>query len=343
MINPGFLRAAGAVFFLVCVLSGSVAAKAATPGHCSVDSYPPTKKPCPAGKAPCINPVPGATLSTDSDFQVTFSGIICFAGGEEANPGSPNLSPRQAMMIHGNFFTKRHTPKLGVYRAYKHDLQTASGRSVHCDQTYCWTSIRGLSVRIVGNDDKPPADNPVYEDKSFCELVPRLRDLLPNQAQKYELCGDSQVGLPKSPVDACFDLQGGTLIAYPFKSFQQGTFVFPDGYEIGPLQFADAVVWHGRTEGVARLQIKSRATSNQWRTVGTTDGRMPLLVAVANLGHAHHTTTHFTLNEKLYDGLHSHLPKIVVDQVSPCNPDETYCYSSPIPLIDIAGCSNTRP
>ncbi len=338
MIKRSFLRAA--VLCLVSAWSVALPASAqpSLPRACARDSYPPVAKPC-HQRRPCINEVPPTNLLTANDFQVTFTGIICFAGGSEGSSKS-----RQAMMIHGNFFTKRHTPKLGVYGADEDSLRRASGRSVECDNTYCWTSIRGLRLRIVDDDHNPPNGDAVDEDPSFCDLVPRLKSLLPPQtAQKYALCGDDQAGLPKSPVDACFDLDGGSLIAYPFKSFRQGRFVFSDGHQIRPLQFADVVAWYGHTNSAARLQIKSMATGNEWRTVKTAPSDKPLLVAVANLGHAHHTTTHFVLNEKLYGGLKQHLPAIVVDQVPPCDPDKTYCYTSLVSLVDVAGCSNTRP
>jgi hypothetical protein len=347
MTGVNRLSSAGIVLFLVCALSGAtqVYAQSATPRKCKPNSYPPVTQQCTGGT--CIHDVPPTNVMTATDFQVTFTGIICIGGGSEADPPSPT---RQAMMIHGNFFTKRHTPMLGVYGADKASLRKASGRSVKCDHTYCWTPIRGLRLRIVGDDDKPPVGGAVDEDPSFCDLVPRLASLLPKQASgssgyppmKYELCGDNEA-LPKQPVDGCFDIEGGTLMAYPFKSFQQGLFVFADGHQVGPLQFADVVAWHGQTIGTARLQIKSAATGSAWQTVKTKVDHVPLLIAAANLGHAHHTTTHFALNEKLYDHLKGHLPQILADGVPPCDPDRIYCYSSLTSLIDVVGCSNTRP
>jgi hypothetical protein len=246
------------------------------------------------------------------------------------------------MMIHGNFFTKRHTPMLGVHGADPESLRQASGHSVECDQTYCWTSVHGLRLRIVGDRDQPPIGSSVDEDDSFCDLVPRLRSLVSYAPEmKYDLCPDDDSTLPKSPVAGCFDLAGGTLMAYPFKRYQQGRFLFLDGQLSRPLQFADVVVWHGQTVGPAKLQIKS-PNSGVWRTV-TTAAHVPLLIAAANLGHAHHTTTHFALNEKIYDHLTGNLPKIIADNVPACDPMKVYCYAGLTSFIDVAGCSNTRP
>jgi hypothetical protein len=346
MTGVNRLRSAAFILFAVCVWSGAtpVAAQSATPRACKPNSYPPVTTPCKT--PPCINDVPPTNVTTATDFQVTFTGIICIGGGSEATP-YPSKK-RQAMMIHGNFFTKRHTPMLGVYGADKASLQKASGRSVKCDHTYCWTPIRGLRLHIVGDDEKEhPIGDKVDEDPSFCDLVPRLKYLLPAQpTMRYELCGEDEHALPKSPVDGCFDIEGGTLMAYPFKSFQQAKFIFghgqPDPVQ-RPLQFADVVAWHGQTAGTARLQIMSAATGYTWQTVKTNVDHVPLLVAVVNLGHAHHTTTHFVLNEKLYDQLIGHLPKIVPVPNEPCDPHKVHCYTSLTSLIDVAGCSNTRP
>jgi hypothetical protein len=160
---------------------------------------------------------------------------------------------------------------------------------------------------------------------------------------KYGLCVDDDSSLPKSPVAGCFDIAGGTLMAYPFKRFQQGRFVSQEG-QVGPaVQFADVVIWHGQTAGIARLQIKSAGSGGVWRTVKSKIDHAPLLVAAANFGHAHHVTTHFVLNEKIYDHLTGKLPTIIADNVPPCDPEKVYCYTGVTSLIDVAGCSNTRP
>jgi hypothetical protein len=333
----------GVVVFTLCALNTMIPLNAQSPkqGECEGRPYPPISKPCTTA-APCVNEVKSPVLNNPNDFQVTFAGIICIGGGSEARP-TKSLK-RQAMMIHGNWFTKRHTPMLGVHNADKASLRWASGQSVECDDhTYCWTPIIGLRLRIVGDKNSPPLGAAVYEDISFCDLVPRLGDLLPNQKLRYtEMCGDDYEGLPRGAVDGCFDIEGGILIANPFKSFQQGMFVFADGHQSDPVQFADVVRWHGQTSGNARLQIRSAANGNEWKDV-TILGSEPLLVAAVNLGHAHHTTAHFVLNEKIYGHLSSHLPTIMADGVPPCNPAKVYCYTGMTSLIDVAGCSNTRP
>lgn len=304
---------------------------------CPVTQLPPQV--CPPGSAPCIYTTPATDLKTSSDFQVTFSGIIFMA--EASDPNRPSLA-RQAMVIQGNLLSMRHEPLLGIYGADPRSLEKASGHSVWCDQTYCWTRIHGIRIRIVGDDESAPVGKTVAEDASFRDLVPSITPLFAKPRQvKFQLCGTSD-RLPKEPVDGCFDLEGGQLIAYPFKSFQQGKFVFDKTHECAPRQFADIVVWHGTTNGIARVQIKSAAADSSWRIVKMKTDHIPLLVAVANVGSEHRSSKHFALNEKLYGRPAAHLPTIELSPY-PCDFDKVYCYASVTQLIDVVGCGNTKP
>jgi hypothetical protein len=261
---------------------------------------------------------------------VTFDGINCFARDEQSYS-------RRALVIQGNFFTKRHTPVLGVHNANKASLERASGRYVECDQTYCWTRIAGLAMRVIGDRLDP---SPItIEDRSFKDLVPRLQTLVPSDFDDELM----NVELPGRPVKGFFDIVGGTLYAFPFKSFKQGVFVYPDQTMCEPRQFADTVAWRGWRYGPARLQIKSRATDHRWVTVEMDRYDQPLRIAVVNVGHAHHTSSHFALNEKLYYDLEGHLPKILVDGVPDCDYTKKRCYTSSLmSLIDVPGCSNSQ-
>jgi len=301
-------------------------------------------------------------LQTASDFAVTFAGIICLAEDQyekgpppaTSPPTSPAMLPairprRTAMVLQGDPLNKPHVPLLGIEvhdldrksrRELIMSLRDLSGQTVRCDNVYCWARIRGVGIRIVGDGDADPncewcnQDYTVKEDPSFRDLVPKLRGLAPgSESLRAQVCQDY---FPQEPVDGCVRIAGGELLAYPFKSFQQGRFVNQP-----PKQFADLVIWHGKTTGRAKVQIKSHATLDRFETVRMTDTGKPLRVAIVNLGDAHHTSRHFDLNKKLFYSRFD-IPRIENDGVPICNPDHEICYTSIMSLMDIAGCSNSQ-
>jgi hypothetical protein len=303
-------------------------------------------------------------LQTSSNFAVTFAGIICLAEDEYEEgstaataPPTSGLRPRRtAMVLQGNLMNKRHEPLLGIdhhsldqqgRRELIESLRDLSGQTVHCDSVYCWARIRGVGIRIAGDHDADPncqtacgPDYTVQEDASFQDLVPKLGSLAPGlNGLRAGICGDY---FPREPVDGCVRISGGELLGYPFKSFKQGRFVNPDGSRQRAMQFADVIIWHGNTTGRAKVQIKSHATLDRFETVKMKDTGQPLRVAIINLGHAHHTSSHFVLNEKLFPNLAGHIPAIENDGVPDCDPTVKFCYTSIISLIDIAGCSNSQ-
>src|ERR1051325_4302116 len=253
-------------------------------------------------------------LQSSSNFAVTFAGIICITEDEydedsaPAAPPTSGLLPRRtAMVLQGNPMSKHHEALLGIEthsldkesrRELMMSLRDLSGQTVHCDSVYCWARIRGIGIRIVGDHDADPecqvacdANYTVKEDASFQDLVPKLGNLaLGSNYLRDDICEDY---FPREPVDGCVRVSGGELLAYPFKSFKQGRFVNPNGSKQPPMQFADVVMWHGNTTGPARVQIKSHATLDRFETVKMKNTNQPLRVAIVNLGHAHHTSTHF--------------------------------------------------
>lgn len=300
-------------------------------------------------------------LQTSSDFAVTFAGIICLAKdkSEEGSTAAaarltPALSPRRtAMVLQGNPMSKHHEPLLGIdahsldqesRRELIISLRDLSGQTVHCDSVYCWARIRGVGIRIVGDHNADPncettCDPDYYtltEDASFKKLVPPLGSF---GYLRDEVCDEY---FPQEPVDGCVRISGGELLAYPFKSFKQGRFVNPDGSGWPARQFADVVMWHGTTTGRAKVQIKSHATLDRFETVKMMDTGQPLRVAIVNLGHAHHTSTHFILNEKLFVNRGGHIPAIESDGVLDCDSNRESCYTSIVSLIDVPGCSNSQ-